>query len=100
MMEILGTPQEHVDSTAKLLVDKIKEREKIELLKSNISSSKEVKVSEDQPENVKFFSAIVEVDIKVGLSTRVSLVRVMEHLKVEKVQPRRPKDNAEKKTEK
>ena len=65
MMEILGTPQEHVDSTAKLLVDKIKEREKIELLKSNISSSKEVKVSEDQPENVKFFSAIVEVDIKV-----------------------------------
>ena len=39
---------------------------------------------------------LVEVDIKVGLSTRVSLVKVMEHLKVPKVQPRRPRENAEK----
>jgi len=47
-------------------------------------------------DKLKAVLKLVEVDIKVGLSTRVSLVRVMEHLKVEKVQPRRPRENAEK----
>lgn len=48
-------------------------------------------------DKLKVLLKVVEVGIKVGLSTRVSLVKVMEHLKVPKVQPReRPKDNAEK----
>jgi hypothetical protein len=48
-------------------------------------------------EKLKAILKVLEVGIKVGLSTRISLVRVMEHLKVEKVQSRRPK-NAEEKT--
>ena len=60
------------------------------------------KVVEDEnsttQEQLKAVLKLVEVDIKVGLSTRVSLVRVMEHLKVEKIQPRR-RENAEKKPE-
>ena len=58
------------------------------------------KVLEDEKasttEQLKAVLKLVEVDIKVGLSTRVSLVRVMEHLKVPRIQPRRPRENAEK----
>lgn len=39
---------------------------------------------------------LVEVTLKVALDTRGNTVKVMEKLGVEKVQPRRPKDNAEK----
>lgn len=48
-------------------------------------------------DKLKVILKLIEVDIKVNLSTRVSLVKVMEHLKVPKVQPReRPRDNEEK----
>ena len=65
IMEVLGSPKDHVESTAKDLVESIKERKEIELVKSNISESKEVKVSDKQPENIKFFSIIIEVEIGV-----------------------------------
>ena len=61
------------------------------------------KIVEDEAttvaEKLKAVLKLVEVDIKVGLSTRVSLVRVMEKLGVEKVQPRKPRENAEEKPE-
>ena len=49
-------------------------------------------------DKLKVLLKVMEVGIKVGISTRVSIVRVMEHLKVPKIQPRR-RENAEKKTE-
>ena len=42
---------------------------------------------------------LVEVTLKVVLTTRVNVVKVMEKLGVEMVKPRRPKENAEKQTE-
>ena len=42
---------------------------------------------------------LVEVSLKVGLTTRVNVVKVMEKLGVELLKPRRPKDDAEKKPE-
>ena len=68
-------------------------REEIRIAREILDSDVEV------AKKLKAVLKLVEVDIKVGLSTRVSLVRVMEHLKVEKIQPRRPRENAEKKTE-
>ncbi len=64
-MEILGSPKEHVESTSKLLIDKIKERKDLELVKSYISDLKETKISENQPKNVKFWSSIIEVEVKL-----------------------------------
>ena len=62
-MEILGSPKDHVENTTKILLDKIKERKDIELLKSYISDAKETKVGEEQ--KIKFFSSFVEVDMKL-----------------------------------
>jgi len=69
-------------------------REEIKIARKVIDSDATV------AEKVKALLKLVEVDIKIGLGNRVNLVRVMEHLKVEKVQPRRPKENAEKPEEK
>lgn len=55
------------------------------------------KIVEDEAttvgEKLKAVLKLIEVDIKVNLSTRVSLVKVMEKLGVEKVQPRRPRED-------
>ena len=55
---------------------------------------KAAKVIVDDPnakmeDKVKALLKIMEVSIKVALSTRVSLVKVMEKLGVEKVKPRK-----------
>lgn len=68
-------------------------REEIKIAREVLDSDVEV------GKKLKAVLKLVEVDIKVGLSTRVSLVKVMEKLGVEKVQPRRPRENAEKKPE-
>ncbi len=55
-MEILGSPKDHVENTAKILLDKVKERKEIELLKSFISDTKQVK---------QFWSCFVEIEIRL-----------------------------------
>ena len=45
---------------------------------------------------LKAIYKLVEVTLKVVLTTRVNIVKVMEKLGVEKIKPRRPKENAEK----
>ncbi len=56
IMEILGSPKDHVEKTAKLVLDKVKERSDIELIKSYISDSKQVK---------QFWSCFVEVEMRI-----------------------------------
>ena len=68
-------------------------REEIRIAREVLDSDVEVE------KKLKAILKLVEVDIKVGLSTRISLVRVMEKLGVEKIQPRRPKDDAKEKPE-
>lgn len=68
-------------------------REEIKIARTIVESAVPV------ADKIKALLKLIEVDIKVGLSIRISLVRVMEHLKVAKIQPRRPKDDAEKKPE-
>ena len=46
-------------------------------------------------EAMKALLKIMEVSIKVALSTRVSLVKVMEKLDVEKVKPRKREEKKE-----
>ena len=50
-------------------------------------------------DKLKAVYKLVEVGLKIALDTRGNTVRVMEKLKVEKVQPRRPRENAEKSEE-
>lgn len=47
-------------------------------------------------DKLKVLFKLVEVGIKIVLGTRVNVVKVMEKLEVEKVQPRKPRENAEK----
>ena len=68
-------------------------REEIKIARKVIDSDAPV------ADKLKVLLKVMEVGIKVGVSTRVSLVKVMEHLKVPKVQPRRPRENAETKPE-
>lgn len=56
IMEILGSPKSHVENTAKILLDKVKERKEIELLKSFTSDAKQVK---------QFWSCFVEIEIRL-----------------------------------
>lgn len=65
---------------------------------------KAAKVIVDDPEakmedKIKALLKIMEVSIKIGLSTRVSLVKTMEKLGVEKVKPRVRDDKDKKKEE-
>ena len=48
---------------------------------------------------IKAIYKLVEVTLKVVLTTRVNIVKVMEKLGVEKIKPRRPKEDAEEKPE-
>lgn len=47
-------------------------------------------------DKLKAIYKLVEVTLKVSLTTRVNVVKVMEKLGVELVKPRRPRENAEK----
>ena len=48
-------------------------------------------------DKLKAIYKLVEVTLKVVLTTRVNVVKVMEKLGVELVKPRRPRENAEEK---
>lgn len=65
MNEVLGTPQEHVEKTAQGLVDAFKQRKDFEIIKSYVSDAKEAKLGDKQPENIKFFSVIIESEVGV-----------------------------------
>lgn len=57
VFEILGSPKEHVESTMKLVLDKLKEIEEVEIIKSETFDAKEVKG--------KLWSTFSEVEMNV-----------------------------------
>jgi len=50
-------------------------------------------------DKLKAIYKLVEVNLKVALTTRVNVVKVMEKLGIELTKPRRPRENAEKQPE-
>ena len=69
-------------------------REEIAIAKKTVESDATV------ADKLKAVYKLVEVGLKIALDTRANTVKVMEKLGVEKVQPRRPRPNAEKPEEK
>ena len=57
VFEILGSPKDHVESTMKLVLDKLKEIEEVEIIKSETFDAKEVKG--------KLWSTFSEVEMNV-----------------------------------
>jgi hypothetical protein len=66
IIEVVGKPKEHVEKTLKDLIEQIKKRENIELLKQEVSEAKEVN-DENNPDLWATFSEIemLTKDIKV-----------------------------------
>ena len=60
ILEILGKPKEHVESTMRMYVDRIKEDGNYVVLKEDIAEVKEVK---DDKGGEPFFSTYAELDI-------------------------------------
>lgn len=60
IIEILGAPKEHVESTMKMVVEELEKREEIKILKKDFAEAENVK-----DEKLKdFWSSFVEVDLE------------------------------------
>ena len=55
IIEIVGSPKEHVEKTINLIIDKLKERKEIEVLNHEIAEAKQVK---------QFWSSFIELNLK------------------------------------
>ncbi len=63
-MEVLGSPEEHVEKAAKGLIDALKERKDLEILKVYTSKTKEAEIPENKSK-IKFFSCFNEVEVRL-----------------------------------
>jgi len=61
IIEIMGSPKEHVDETVTKVLDELGKRENLNILDKHIAEAKNV---EDERLN-KFFTSFVEIDIEV-----------------------------------
>ncbi len=88
IIEIAGWPKEHVGSTLKLIVDKLKKEKAVSLIKEKISEPK--KVSE------KIWSAFVELDVLVkSLVDLIGLVFDYMPSSVEIIEPETIKESTQ-----